>query len=403
MADPGINDPVMAILERPGVSAAGPEIIEELEAVLLSIFSPSCDALRWDEKSKTWDIAMNHKKITPLWFIKAAEIPFRDEVHADILHLLSFSLARYNSNLKCNVSVVTMIRLAEIGILHRLAWVRMPISAMLAYFELDDTDNWWPNGSWIVNEFLGVCFGASPEEERIKLIRYLGGRFTSSKCMNALDAFIDELHARAMSKYARGEKISATMIQTVIDVWASYYGVTDQDAIYRRESSYIMDLEDPGDMPNLAAFIRLSRWIDTSLLLLRDFDCAFPYRPEMIAEWPVMRDDEGQWRLKSGYSISLRWVRVWQREHIYRVLALMVLLGGVDASGELRVSDAPVARGFYRAQRQRTVDTIKRFFRIAARLPMELQEILAQIVVTEAIVVRLGAVPEYTWRWALKA
>lgn len=391
-------DPIMAILDRHMISLAGREIIEELEAVLLSLFPD----IEWDDDAKRWHNGDDYDTADPDWFNKAAEIPFRDEVHADVLHLLAIGSFRHNNYMQCNISGVTLRRLAKIGILYRLTWSSMPIATMLEFFELER--RWMPVDSLRRDTLLRVCFGLSAEEDRIKLIQHLSGRFYGLDDDDGdIESFVDALYKRACQKCLANE-ISDALMQAVIDMWAHYHDITDQAKLYRLLGENVFSLTTM-NLEDTVALTRLSRWADTSLLLLLETKYQIPHRPEMIAEWRVSWDADREWILDHSLKLPTRWARRWQRERAWRVMAMMVLLGGCTADGELRVSDAPVEPGFYRQRRQQVADRPKRFFRIAAQLPMELQETLAKcvIVVRGMIVTRLGAVPEYTWRWALRA
>lgn len=390
-------DPIIVILDRydnHGAQNAGPEIIEELEDALVTIYG----TLRWDSKFNHWD--GDYEKTNPNWFHRAAAIAFPDEIHFDILRLFVLLSPKHPDEVCYKVSTVTMQRMAQAGLLHSFIWQYLPIPKMLIQFELDRNDTrWMPTEDEGHEEFIDLCFNSSrPENERIALVRYFGQRiWRSGRFADFIPAFVE--HAFLACAF---RSISKPMMQAVIDVWARYQRLTDADMIYRELGHYFSKTLFDMVHYDIDCIAPLVRWMDTSPLIMCAHGKKIPHRPEMIAEWPIFRGRNVN--LANNIETEVKWIRKWQTERAYRVLAMMILLGGQDANGELRVSDAPVGAGSYTRRRQEMANSAKRFFRVAAKLPMELQEILASVVVVldGVIVTRLRKVPKYTWRWALK-
>lgn len=373
-------DSVTELLHRHADGVAGPEIIDELEDALLSIFPD----LRWNASNSRWESNNSHYgQVNPNWFHHAATIPFSDEVHFEILMRLIMLPFISATGSRYAISPVTARRFVQEGLVRWLTCHNLSIPAIIAIFEVDKI--WAPESGY--NWLVCICVGDKPKNERIALINALADRRD----------FINELLGKALKMRNQDD-----IIQPVIDAWARNRGLTDPDIIYR---SIALDYLTRDDYRTDLTW--LVRWCDTSLaVLIAPEGEAAPHRPEMIADWKPWHAyyTEG-WVVWDEVSLSAAWMRRWQAERVYRVLALMILLGGCD--GELRVSDALVTDGRFRRHRQAQADAAKRFFRIAMVLPRELQEVLASVVVAEGsdcvAVIRLGGVvPEYTWRWALK-
>lgn len=380
-------DQVMQFLHKHRLNPqdAGPNTVVELRNLLLSFYPNPV----WDAKAQHWVVGDQGLKTNPDWFHRAAEIPFIDEIHFDILRLLIMQPFVSDRNARYKMSAVTMQRLAQKNLLARLEWINFPPAMMPTFFELAKTNTTWiPDNrqrDYLLND---ICLSRSLGEDRAALIRYLGNRLEG---MNCYEGFIDRLTSAAITCV---EHISDAVMHAVIDMWAHCHGVSIDVAYQRLGERKVVELISSWGniLPNTRHLQQLTRWIDTSLLIMFRSDEPVPHRPEMIAEWPVHRDSNGRWAITEHIPPMKGWVRRWQRERVYRVLAMIILLGGQDGDGELRVSNALVEDGN------------RHFFRITAKLPMELQEILASmaVVLEGVIVTRLGKVPEYTWRWALK-
>ncbi len=386
-------DPVMRFLHKHRLNpqGAGPDTVVELRSLLLSFYPNPI----WDAKAQHWVVGDQGLKPNPDWFHRAAEIPFIDEIHFGILRLLIMQPFVPDRNARYKMSAVTMQRLERVNLLARLEWINFPPAMMPTFFELAKTNTAWiPNNNKSSNLLYNICLSRSLGEDRAALIRYLGNRLEGMECY---EGFIDHITSGALG-LCEG-LVSDVVIRAAIDVWAYCHKVS-VDIAYQRlgERKAVELITSYGNIiPSTQHLQQLTRWIDTSLLIMFRSEEPVPHRPEMIAEWPVHRDSNGRWAITEHIPPMKGWVRRWQLERAYRVLAMIVLLGGQDEDGELRVSNVLIEAGSHQ-------ETAKRFFRIVAKLPMELQEILASMVVVleGVIITRLREVPEYTWRWALK-